>query len=883
VFVDTAQDTRAFSLDEFFFTTPIPGIAAGTVLSPAALSSVADDAYEVFEPLAEPAANQFTRRSLRDPARLCRRLLAASDPVARFLRDRLVPEVRAELEAWNGVGDPPLALVDDVLAELNRLAGEQTLYDEKSLVAGHLSAAARQMLHKPVAGQMQALNQAVLSQALQSELSPAGALRFTVAHNRIRLYTWGERECCLPKGATTASLLDACPDETPNPSPPSPAGKPATPQLGPAIQQPPPTQTPSQTQPPRCLSLSAGDYLLFEEVLGPHTNRPEDADPAHRVVVRLVRVETVVDPVLGHNVLEVEWAPADALPFPVCISAIGPAPDCDLIEDITVVRGNIVLVDHGRRVVDELPPVEVDEIVQPCEDDCRPEAQLQPAAYHPNLSRRDLTYAVPLVPEAPAVAQMHPDPQQALPAICLTQIALALPNICSPDPLARYRAPLPLTAFDPEDVLAIAPLAKRLRADDTTHDPLAAYWKPELDEQTTKDLAGWDPAQPVPEKLDQELRAVLNTALGDLGLYDTGRFPTAQLDEPTQALSGVRPLPVDLERMFNRWLLEQALPDVLAPTMRLVADWLPYFDLLESSGDDRAFVVEMTDDRRADLRFGDGDLGRRPEAVTRFRAFYRVGNGPRGNVGAEAIHLFALRSGSDPGLTLKPRNPLAATGGTDPESVAAVRLRAPYAIRRDLQRAVIADDYAALASRNFAAELQGAAAGLIWTGSWYAARVSPDPLGREEPAAGLQERLYADLEKYRRIGHELEVAPAFYVPLAIRLHVCVKPGYQTAHVLAALRETFGSRSLRGGGLGFFHPDNLRFGQGVAVSQLTAKAQAVAGVLWARVDQLERLGEGDQGEVAAGYLPIQPSEIARVDNDPGFPENGSIAFDMEGGR
>jgi predicted phage baseplate assembly protein len=200
-----------------------------------------------------------------------------------------------------------------------------------------------------------------------------------------------------------------------------------------------------------------------------------------------------------------------------------------------------------------------------------------------------------------------------------------------------------------------------------------------------------------------------------------------------------------------------------------------------------------------------------------------------------------------------------------------------------LQRAVTADDYAALAARDFPADLQGAAAGLIWTGSWYAARVNPDPVGREEAPPQLLERISVDLEKYRRMGHDLEVTPARYVPLTIVIHVCVKADYQRAHVLAALREIFSVRKLASGGAGFFHPDNLRFGQGVSLSRLTAAAQAVAGVQWAQVKTLERMGEGDQGEVENGYLPIQATEIVRVDNDPGFPENGTIYFEMEGGR
>src|SRR5262249_6111353 len=58
-------------------------------------------------------------------------------------------------------------------------------------------------------------------------------------------------------------------------------------------------------------------------------------------------------------------------------------------------------------------------------------------------------------------------------------------------------------------------------------------------------------------------------------------------------------------------------------------------DLLASSGDDRDVVVEVDDDGIAHLRFGDGSLGRQPEAGSYFEACYRIGGGTAGNVPAE--------------------------------------------------------------------------------------------------------------------------------------------------------------------------------------------------------------------------------------------------------
>ncbi|MFJ9415736.1 putative baseplate assembly protein [Streptomyces sp. NPDC101227] len=133
-------------------------------------------------------------------------------------------------------------------------------------------------------------------------------------HNAIRLWTWGGETCSLPKGATGATLRDEWTDE--------------------ACES-------------RALRLSPGDLLLFEEVRGPRTGTPGDQDPAHRQAVRLTSVTPAVDQLEGQPVLEVTWAPEDALAFPLCLSTRG-GTHCAPVEDVSVARGNVVLVDHGR-------------------------------------------------------------------------------------------------------------------------------------------------------------------------------------------------------------------------------------------------------------------------------------------------------------------------------------------------------------------------------------------------------------------------------------------------------------------------------------------------------------------------------------------------------
>lgn len=369
----------------------------------------------------------------------------------------------------------------------------------------------------------------------------------------------------------------------------------------------------------------------------------------------------------------------------------------------------------------------------------------------------------------------------------------------------------------------------------------------------------------------------------------------------------------------------------------LVTQWVAQRDLLGSNATDPHFVVEMDDGGNAHLRFGDGNLGRMPDAGTVFEASYRVGNGPDGNVGAEAIRCLVFRHTTSGIGSLEPRNPLSASGGTAPESIDEVKLVAPYAFRNVLERAITADDYAALAADDARRQarrpqllaptlnapalpphtqprdaragieeepgeravgdvcaipfrrLQGARATLRWNGSWYEALVAVDPLGSAEADDELLGEIEAYLEPYRRIGHDLDVRGADYVPIDLMLSICVKPPYQRSHVEAALLDVFSNRVLPDGRLGFFHPDNLSFGQDLQVSRIVAAAQAVPGVMEAHVVQLERFDPSepmpdlDEELPPGGVLALGPFEIARLDNDPSLPENGRLRLMLRGGR
>lgn len=602
-------------------------------------------------------------------------------------------------------------------------------------------------------------------------------LILVAAHSAIRLHSWGDEMCCLPRGTTRATLVDAPPQRAPVPVP-----EPNDPATG-----EPHAFMAAANAPARALMLAVGDLLIFEEVLGAHTGNPADADPTHRHAVRLTDVQTSVDPLDGTLLLEVAWDPCDALPFDLCLSVRTPSPGCAWLHDVSLARGNVLLVDHGERVRGQC---DCAPICTPAGDD----------GDYPGL-----TAALAALPDACQLCQ-------ALPEDCWLVPGIAQHGCC------RCEGAVQDVRRSPTDTGHVLP-----------DGPLT-----------------W--AEPLPHAA-----------------------PVCQLlaRDPRQALPQLRVHGGPLDAV-----LVAGTPD---PRWQ----WQAVYDLLESGPDDRHLVVEVDDDAVAHLRFGDGVLGAQPQAGDFFRAAARIGNGSAGNVGRDSIVWLALKSGTL-SVDLKPRNPLAAGGGTEPESVAEVKLYAPGAFRAKPRRAIVADDYAMFAAQE--SRLQGAAAVLEWTGSWYAADVVVDPLGRETLPAWLGGEVRAQLERYRRIGHDVEVHAARYVPLLIEVFVCVLPEFLLVHVKAELLDRFGASLRRDGTPGFFHPDRLRLGAPVFASALLAEAQAVTGVAHVQLTTLARVDGGHAGEVPDdGVLWIAAREIAQVDNDPDHPDHGSITFILGGGR
>lgn len=715
-------------------------------------------------------------------------------------------------------------------------------------------------------------------------LTTAPEIRLWSAHNAIAIYTWGKELCCLDAGATSATLVDEWielpPDKEPDPCEDEQHHHDHSKYASPLSHDPP--------KPPkrdRTLKLKVGDYLLFEELRCATTGSEAGADKSHRHVVRLTSVESAVDPLYDQPVVNVRWAREDALPFALCISALGPAPECALLTGISVARSNLVLADHGRTLDGEpLGPVAALTTDIRCEGVGELEERtLRAAPFHPVLERSPLTFSERLQSGAPAASLLVQDPHNAVPRTILRAIP-----------------PAPLDAlFDSEDLSDPFRLAVRVRA---SEDRVSRTLRRHLSTETVSLIDAWDGTSTLPSRTrDEFLEDLLRLAIEGVQpepLFDVDdfSFPEGLAFRLKQRVdAGATVLRAELSEMhlalvdaFDGTLTPPLKTALLAMMESLLEEWTAEPDLLGSSGDDRHFVAEIDDDGRAHIRFGDDDTGRRPEPGTAFLARYRVGNGIAGNIGAEALARIVINGTGIEGVRVRARNPLPARGGTAPQPVDEVRAFAPRAFRTRRQRAIIADDYAELAGLDRHGlpnrKVQKAAAQLAWNGSWPVAAVLLDRTGTTTVEPPLRDDVLGQLHRVRRMGHDLAVGDARFVPVELALRVLVHPQYERGDVLRDLFDVLSNRVLPDGRRGFFHPDHLTFGGAVEISGIVAAAQTVEGVAGAMVTELRRMGSKRvDADFEAGLLKLGSLEIARLDNDPNEPENGRIDIEMEGRR
>jgi hypothetical protein len=777
-------------------------------------------------------------------------------------------------------------------------------------------------------------------------------------HNLMTFYTWGDTRCCLPQGAVEATLSGSYPN------------------------------------------LQPGDVLVFEEMLGPQTGNAADADLRHRCAVRLTQVATLdaygdplVDPLFAAGagmpltnpatqaptlVTEIQWAQDDALPFPLCISAIIVNADGSesIAPEVSVAYGNVVLADHGL----SLTGISVGTVPQPTlfypasatGGPCTTNTPAPlPVRFRPMLPDSPLTQAVPLPlagsPVTPGVVMLpgtgsvsltdsngfvcllvrpgNPVEWPQFFGVYIAQNAAVSANI---DLLVVYAPPSGAAGSAGLVVLeALTNLSFK------ASDPNFIANQINLLSQLLRVPAGYVPPAKPPAGLPA--MPILLSDTGVLTLSDTSNPAVPYLQvQPTNPAGWVQllgvvaqgnqsdptvfnlsvvydppggsvgvPVPVTMERFFNLSLATvsgtfQSASELIsvqsfaqAPNPSLAASdlmdydpsdavpaialtgtfdgqstpWTAQQDLLGSDETDQVFVVEIESDGAAMLRFAtpgepgaetEGTNGMVPDSGTVFTANYRIGNGTPGNVGAET--LINLAAGDS--RILRCTNPLPAQGGTDPESADQIRRRAPQGFLTP-ERSITLADYQTVAAAN--PQVDHAVASLRWTGSWYSVFLAVEPQGGGNLTPALKKTLKTSVDRFRLAGQDLELESPQYVSLQITLQITVDPDAFRSDVQQRLQQVLGDGVLPDGRKGLFHADNFTFGQTVYLSRVYAAARGVPGVVQVTATQFQTQGIATTRYLAAGEIKLGTLQVARLENDPNFPDHGQLTLVLQGGK
>jgi predicted phage baseplate assembly protein len=667
------------------------------------------------------------------------------------------------------------------------------------------------------AGTLASLQQYTPVSAQPGASGPEAVAQLLPAHNAIRLWSWGEHDSYLAAGATSAVLED---------------GDPHGSEDGP---------------PQRALQLRAGDVIVFEQTGDPLTLGAGPGNPALRQAVRLTGVRRLMDSLYEQPLLEVQWAPEDALGFNLPVRA-GDHPCCQA-------SGNVVLVANGVAETDAIDLTA------------------------PALTRTGLGYATPF-PDPRVVARHQARVLRSLYHEWREQVAEWRSQASDGTPLSDADLKVLRRQVGVAELEHLG-LTGHHGHDDDARAELDARALDELLARADGLLAGRR------RRLEYLARLVeggrpLEKVLAEELTADWGRDLTATLAPGHPGSWGPAATAVTQD------------PRAALPVLQLAGDadatWVPALDLIGAAPADRVFVAEVNDEGIAGLRIND------PPVADTLTASYWVGNGTSGNAEIEAINALvwtprppgsgagtASGGGVPPAGISQVRNPLAVTSGIDAESVAAAKLAIPGAYTSGQQRALTAADYAALATA--VPGVRRAAAELRFTGTQAVVDVAVQPERGEDPGAELLAEVRRSLTAVRKIGQLVRVLPPRYRPLIVALDVTLSPGTIRREVAHQLARLLSSGWRPDGTPALFNPANLAFAAPLYSSPVIAAVHAVPGV--ASVT-LKRFGFLDRPKATdpalpPAKLPFGTLEIPRLDNDPTQPEHGYALVELEGGR
>lgn len=766
-------------------------------------------------------------------------------------------------------------------------------------------------------------------------------------HNQMSFYTWGDSNCCLPRGATEATLLGTYPD------------------------------------------LQPGDVLIFQEMVGPQTGQSADADIRRRWAVRLTQVTTrdalgnaLVDPLFESQtglpitdpstqdpapVTEIQWSSSDALPFPVCISSefIDSDDRHQAVTGVSLAFGNVVLADHGVTfsgiALGTVPEPTLFVPQNMAADRCSPMALAPlPVRFRPRVPDSPVTQATPLAltgsPVTPDVVMLNGATSVSLSDVneapCLLIRAddpfawpqffgvIVSANSINPadidlsvvySPLGGgHGVPTPIVierfeslSFTPADpnyvakqVNALSKLVQVPASYVPPASPPAGYSPSVTNLPVSGPIALTDTASVAYLTVQPTNPATWPSQFGVLAQgsqQDDASFTMLVVFQPASGGIGVS-LPVIIESFVDVSLATVA--DQFDANSDLItvqsfegapAPGLSATDLMHPNVQSAVPIIELTGSlaglafpwaaARTLLASDESDRAFVVEVEADGVATLRFGDGVNG-----------LRPDSGTVFTASYRVGNGADGNVGPESL--IHLATDDAriqtctnpmpamggsdpetndqIRRRAPQAFLTQERAVTMAdyENIVernAGIDESVATLRWTGSWYTVFIAAEPVGGGSLSPALSTAIQRDVERYRLAGQDLQMESPEYVSLEIELTVCVDPSYFRSDVEKGLLQVLGTGIQPNGQRGFFYPDNFTFGQSIYLSPIYQAARSVPGILTVTATKFQRQGVDTDEYLSLGELRLGSFQIARLANDRSLPDHGRLTFVILGGK
>jgi hypothetical protein len=281
-------------------------------------------------------------------------------------------------------------------------------------------------------------------------------------------------------------------------------------------------------------------------------------------------------------------------------------------------------------------------------------------------------------------------------------------------------------------------------------------------------------------------------------------------------------------------------------------EWVLRDSLAFSQQGQTHFIIEIDEEDRADVVFGDGQFGAIPPSGAYIYVTYRKGGGAHGNVAAHTIQTIV----DAPALVLlgaTVTNPTPATGGADRETIEHAVQHAPGVFRSG-KRAVTAADY-----KELALYCKGVGKVRAEKGNWNIVFLYVAPEGGGNISDVLKKNLLAYFEDKRPVSTIVEIRDVDYV----KMYITARIGIHGYYAWDAVREK--AVQAVAGLLDFQRVD---FGQTLFVSKFYEALEAVEGVEYVTITRFRREDTLTRDHISLGKIILRKNEIPVIPDESG---------------